>query len=402
MMAVRDMIDMAVSMLRPTRRDADRERDEDCIPMLEQAVTDFKALAYEVRASMLVLSGGPTFARAQDALNALATPYFRPEFTWGVDEIFLEASRANITSFYDTGHSGLVYVLQTKLLQAGASPTRDEITRLIMCKQRFMQQLDEMSAFGRLPFSFPLHGRQCQMFAPRELVRIPAVANHILSDRRPDFLGRLSFHVLSDAGANITWESPSQGGPSKSVYSISDNPFTSVEWPIQAMNNTDIFGRTVLHIAVRQDSINSVMTLSRVGANLHQLCLKGISLLHIAACHGHTTMVCYLIEKMNYHECIKQCHEAGEQCREREFRHLHLLDRVDDLWRTSFLDAARGSHFEVMKPLIGGVDLDVPPKDCFTARVNTEVAASPAPRLAVKGKLPSCWSAPATSRQCIQ
>ena len=77
---------MAVAMLRPHRRDAARERTEDCIPMLEQAVSDFKTLAYEVRTSMLALSGSETFARAQNALNALPTPYFYSEFTWGVDQ----------------------------------------------------------------------------------------------------------------------------------------------------------------------------------------------------------------------------------------------------------------------------------------------------------------------------
>lgn len=369
LMAIKDMIDMAVAMLRPHRRDAARERTEDCMPMLEQAVAEFKALAYEVRTSMLALSGGVLFAHAQDALNALATPYFRPEYTWGVDQTYLEATRANIASFYNISHFGLVYVLQTKLLQAGVLPTRDEIARLLLCKQHFMQELDELIARGHLPFSFPPHWRQCQMFARRELVRVPAVANHILNDRRPDFLGRFSFHILSDAGASITWESSSQGGPGKSVYFLSNDLGPSVAWPTQATNSVDILGRTALHIAVLQGIISSVMTLSRIGANMHRLCLNGLSLLHIAACHGHTTVVSHLVDKMRYHECKGQCHEL-------EMRYSHQLDELDGLLRTPFWYAARGSHFKVMALLTKGIRLEVPSKQFVIARVNTEHADS--------------------------
>ena len=374
LMVIKDMIDIAVDMLRPHQRDAAREHTEDCMPMLEQAVADFKALAYEVRTSMLALSGGVTFARAQDAVNALATPYFCLEFTWGVDQTSLEATRASIASFYNTNHFGLVYVLQTKLLQAGVQPTRDEVERLLLCKHHFMQELDNLIACGHLPFSFTPHWRQCQMFAPRELVRVPAVANHILNDRRPDFLGRFSFHILSDAGANITWESSSQGNPGKSVYFLSNDLGPCVEWPIQAMDSIDILGRTALHIAVRQGNISSVMALSRAGANMHRLCLNGLSLLHIAACHGHTTVVRHLVDKMHYAECGGQCHTSKEQCQECKVRYLHQLDELDGLWRTPFWYAARGSHFKVMTLFIKGVSLKISPKQFIPAWVNIEHA----------------------------
>lgn len=372
LMATKEMIDMAVAMLRPSRRDAAREHTEDCMPMLERAVNDFKALAYETRTSMLAWSGSMTLARAQDALNSLENPYFLPEFTWGVDQISLEATRANIASFYDASHFGLVYVLQTKLLQAGVLPTRDEVTRLLLCKQHFMQELNELIDRGHLPFSFPSHWRQCQMFAPRELIGVPAVANHVLHDRRPDYLGRLSFHILSDAGARITWESSSHGGPGYSLNMLSHELGPPVEWPIKAINTTDVLGRTALHIAVRQGSISSVMHLSRGGANIHQLCLNGLSLLHIAACHGHTTVVRHLIDKMYYHECGGKFHKTGEQCQECEVRYSHQLDELDDLWRTPFWYAARGSHFEVMALLTEGVSLKISAKQFITVWVNTE------------------------------
>ncbi|KAH6614334.1 hypothetical protein C7974DRAFT_444359 [Boeremia exigua] len=377
LMAVKDMIDMAVTMLRPHQRDATREHTENSMPILERAVADFKAYAFSVRISMLARGGGAAFARAQDAINVLATPYFRPDFTWGVDQISLETTRADITSFYNTGYHELVYVLQTRLLQAGVPPTTDEVTRLLLCSHYFMQELDQLIALGHLS-SIPstVNWRQCQMFAPRELVCVPAVAHDILNDRRPDFLGRLNFHILSDAGFHLTWEDASKGASATSVYFHSDNLSHSAQWPIQATDRMDILGRTALHIAVRQGTISSVIKLSRAGANMHQRCLNGLSLLHIAACHGHETVVRYLIYQMDYHECEQQCYTLAGQCQEQNLRYLHRLDDLDGLRRTPFWHAACGSHFEVMTLLTKSIRLKVSPKQFVTVKVNTEHADS--------------------------
>lgn len=102
-----------------------------------------------------MLNRGETFVRAQDVINALATPYFLPEFTWGIDSYALDHTRASITQFFNEGDYSLVYVLQVKLLQVGVPPTLDEVTRLLQCKQRFMQQLDDVIASGNVPFALP-------------------------------------------------------------------------------------------------------------------------------------------------------------------------------------------------------------------------------------------------------
>ncbi|KAF9693675.1 hypothetical protein EKO04_008131 [Ascochyta lentis] len=159
LMAMKDMIDMAVSMLRPHRRNAAREHTEDHMPTLEEAIITFKDLACKVRSNMLALSGSVAFANAQDALNALVAPYFRPELTWGVDQGSLEATRTTITSFYDSGHLGLVYVLQAKLLQAGVPPNQDEIARLLLYNEvQYLYQLDELDGLGRTPFWYAARG----------------------------------------------------------------------------------------------------------------------------------------------------------------------------------------------------------------------------------------------------
>jgi hypothetical protein len=367
-MAIKDMIEMAVVTLRPHQRHPAREQIEDHVPALQQAVQHFKALAYQVRKSML--SGGETFVRAQDVINALATPYFLPEFTWGVDSYALDHTRTIITQFFDEGHYSLVYVLQVKLLQVGVPPTSDEVTRLLQCKQHFMHQLDDVIASGNLPFALPPAWSGCQMFAPRDLVRLPAVAMHILNEGRPDILGRHSFHILSDAGASITWER------SGNCVRFLAKDLGATTWPIEALDSHDLLGRTALHIAVRQGSISSVKALARSGADLHRTCLYGLSLLHIAACHGHANIVHHLIDKMHYHECVAECYTPTDTCQEIKTRYFPNIDPLDGLRRSPLWYAARGSHFEVMSTLVKRVSIRVTSEQRTVIRADPELPDS--------------------------
>lgn len=242
-------------------------------------------------------------------------------------------------------------MLQVNLLQVGVLPTRGEVERLLRCKQHYTQELSGLMARGNLPFTFPHSWSGCQMFAPQELVRLPAVAMHILNDRRSDILGRFSFHILSDAGVSITWKRFDQASSGSSLRFIARD-IGAMMWPREALNNHDILGRTALHTAARQGSVNSVKELSRSGADLRRLCLNGLSLLHIAACHGHTVIVHQLIDKMRYHMCTAECYTpTSEECQENKTRCLPRLDELDDLLRTPFWYAARGSHFGVMSVL---------------------------------------------------
>jgi hypothetical protein len=380
-MAIKDMIEMAVVMLRPYQRHPTRELTEDSVPALWQVVQHFKALAYQVRKSMLSAGGGEPFVRAQDAINALATPYFLPEFTWGIDSFSLEDTRASLTQFFNEGHYSLVYVMQVKLLQVGVPPTSDEVTCLLQCKQHFMQQLDDVMTSGNLTFALPSQWSGCQMFAPRELVRLPVMAMHILNEGRPDILGRHSFHILSDAGVSITWER--SGNYVRFLAKDGAEDIGATVWPIEALDSQDILGRTALHIAVRQGSINSVNALSGSGADMRRPCLIGLSLLHIAACHGHANIVHHLIDKMHYHECVADCYTSTDTCQEIKTRYFLSIDELDELGRSPLWYAARASHFEVMTILVTRVDIRVAPGQ------RTVIVANP--------ELPDSYGQPAAS-----
>ncbi|KAL1596764.1 Ankyrin repeat and death domain-containing protein 1A [Nothophoma quercina] len=352
-MALRDLVDLGVTILKAPRRDLTLESTEDDIPVFEKTINDIKRLDIKVREEMLAFSGSPTLARAQDALDALASPNFSSRFTWGVDQVSLDEIQMKVTWFHQRGHVGFAYVLRTRLLQLGITHSEKEIEDFLLWRQQFKEEMDTLTWGGHSSFSLPIHWRDCQVFAPREVVRILLVAKQILADRRPDFLRRFNYHILSDAGFELNWERPDPVGFCRYVHLEIDKS-ASVHWPSQAIDNTDILGRTALHIAVRQASLASVITLSQLGANLHQVCLNGLSMLHIAASHGHTCVLNFLVDQM--------------EPRIGQIQYTHHIDQEDELGRTAFWHAARGSHFEVMDFLANGVNL----KHFITTRVNID------------------------------
>ena len=327
-MAIKDMNRIAVDMMQPLRRDPFLEHEEESMPILQNTIADFKAVARTVKARMLSIGNSMEFSHAQGALNDIAEPYFQEDLTWGLDQSSLKETKDTIARYHEQGHTGLAYVLQIKLLRWGVELTRDELSKLLVCKQLFAEATEHLIRQGHL--AFPPHFQGCQMFTPKELVLIPALANQILQDKRLDYLGRSSFHILVDAGVAIEWVEPSPDGLMRSIR-FSSEYGRSTELPLAAVNKTDIFGRTALHLAVRHCSIFNVMRLAGLGANMHCMCLNSLSLLHIAACHGHDSMVLHLLE-------------YGQQ-------YTPVLDQLDGLKRTPFWYAARGAHFEVMKVL---------------------------------------------------
>lgn len=334
---------MAVVMLQPHQRDAAREHLEENIPVLEQAIEELKSLARKAKTRMLAISGAPVFVRAQDALNSLASPYFCSELTWGMDPASLTEARADIHWFQKQGHASIAYVLWIKLLQQGVTLTHDEIEKLLLCRQQFTQDME--SGFYQTQSSclVPATWKGCQMFMPKELCRIRTVAKQLLRDKRPDLLGRMSFHILADAGASIKWEVSHSADSCPSIHFETDD-LSSIDWPIQAVDSADILGRTALHIAVRQGSMWSMLKLIGKGvhSDIHRLCLSNLSILHIAACHGHRNIVNHLIDM--------------KVSRPSDYQYMHELDQLDSQKRTPFWYAARSSHIDVMNCLIEASD----------------------------------------------
>lgn len=335
-MAIEELIEITVDMIKPPRRNRHREHTEDSIPELEHAVDELKSLACATKTRMLSLAVSYTLCEAQEALNSLTAPYFHQSHAWGIDEASLSDVQASVASFRRLGHFGLAYVLHIKMLHNDVALTSDEEENLHFCKKRFAEQLQIL--FNRNYLPIPSRFTGCQLFTPRILVRVPSFAKEILRDDRPDFLGRSRFHILADASISSR--------PLESLNTIHANsPSLSAifgRWSPHTVNTTDVLGRTAVHLAVRHCLVSSVMRLGVVGADLHQTCLNGLSLFHIAACHGHTSMIQHLVNNQLYQ---------------------HEIDRRDQIYRTPFWYAARGSHFDVMDALASGL---------LAAQVNTE------------------------------
>jgi hypothetical protein len=328
-MALQETIEIAVDMFQPPRRNPEREQTEEKIPVLQAAIHEFKTLLHAVKARMLSVGDGKTFCHAQEALSSLATPSFHQSLTWGIDEVSIGEVRASVASFHELGHPGLAYVMYIKLLQNGGILTQDDERRLMACKDLFAEDLKSLFREGHLDNTS--HLLECQLFTPRKLVRRVIFAQAILRDDRPDYLGRSSSHILADADIPVRWSSSCAEQPWKALRFECPSLFlVSNRQNPQNINRADILHRTALHIAVRQRHISSVMTLSMVGADMHRTCLHGLTLLHIAACHGHTDMLQRLVENPHYH---------------------HTLAWLDDLYRTPYWYAARGSHLDLIDHL---------------------------------------------------
>ena len=332
-MALQETIEIAVDTYQPPRRNPEREQTEEKIPVLQGVIDEFKTLSRAVKAEMLSVGNGKTFCHAQEALSSLATPSFHQSLTWGIDESSIREVRASIVNFHELGHSGLAYVMYIKLLQNGGILTQDDERRLMDCKHLFAKDLESLFREGYLDNTS--HLLECQLFTPRKLVRRVMFAQAILRDDRPDYLGRSNFHILADAGIPVRWSSTCAEQPWKALrFECPSLSLVSNRQNPQNINKADILHRTALHIAVRQQHISSVMTLSMVGADMDRTCLHGLTLLHIAACHGHTDMLQRLVENPHYH---------------------HTLDWLDDLCRTPFWYAARGSHLDLINHLTSAI-----------------------------------------------
>lgn len=340
-MVIAELIAIAIDIVRPPQRNSAREDREDDLPELRHNIGLFKDLSRVARARMLHLGISTTLCRAQEALLYLRRPFFQSQLSWGSEEPSLDEMRANVLDFHNKGHYGLAYILQIKMLQAGVDMMQQEEEDLLACRRHFTDDLRLLYSQANLPA--PTHLRECLVFMPRILIRLPTFAKEILRDDRPDWLGRQSFQALSDAGLSIKWTSAHVTQSWRDVhFECDDLSLVSKTWFLQAINSADTLGRTALHVAVRHGLICSAMTLVAAGADMHVTCLNGLNLLHIAACQGNTEMIRHLIDNDAYR---------------------FELDRMDRAYRTPFWYAARGSHMNALnaltaRPLRGQVNVE--------------------------------------------
>lgn len=336
MMAVKEMTDMAVIMSRPSRRDVMRKQIEERIPVLQLAINEFKSSARVIRERMLSVSGGILFARAQDALSISTVPCILSRYAWGVDQMSLDETRAIIRYFWGLGYHSIAYVLLTVLSQINLALTQEDVAYLIWCKHGFVKEVEDCGPHNLVTQLLP-RWKDCQLFSPKAITCVPKIAKLILEDDRPDILGRMNFHILADAGNSILWKGLDRNRSHQVARFEIEGIGTSAKCSVETINCADILGRSALHIAVSQGDIGTVNTLMQHGADMHQLCLNNLSLLHIAACQGHFHLVRHLASSNSRYED--------------QVQYLYDIDQLDGQNRTPLWYAARGSHMKIVRYL---------------------------------------------------
>ena len=273
-------------------------------------VDELQNLAFLIKSQALHTDASAEMFRVQ---NALATYQFHQGLMWSFEHLPVRECRAAIRRYCELGYTSISHILQIRLLQVGIGFDDSEMQAAYNCWQT---SADQTARYLRdTPLDIPVRFRSCQLFTPRELVRVSAFARTIIGDERTDYLGRSSFHILFDAGV-------------------------PVEWPLYRINQPDLLGRTAVHQGLcRRDEITVSKLLSQ-GANLNLLCLGSSSVLHIAAIRGHANMVKCLIDRVP-----------------------HLVNEPDVNGRTPFWHAANNSHLSVMKFLGLMADVDITRED---------------------------------------
>lgn len=364
-MAIEETIELAVDMLRPSLRDSHREQKEDSIPVLESAIAELKHIARAVMSRADAIGHGPVYHRALTTLRDIENPLFDKRFTWGADSISLNDISDTIAWFSqpECGGTSLSYILQIKAMQHDQSCGQNERSKMPAFRKQFAFDVENLMCQGHIDVPITLAERQ--MFTPKVLLQRTAFAKQVLRDPRSDYLGRCGFQILCDAGVPHRWHAiyrePSQRSSDHSSSGTTRKPATAfrfevymssgeqgfIENPSQNINHTDRLGRTVLRCAARQGGVADITTLLVIGADTHLGCLNEFSLPHIAACHGHTTLMYRLLTERWYS---------------------HELDRLDGLYRTPFWYAARSGHMNMMAMLTPDDDteyLDVADIDPF-------------------------------------
>ena len=357
LMAIEELVELAVDMVKPSLRDPHREQKEDSIPLLESAVAELKHIAGVVITRADAIGRGPVYHRALTALRAIENPLFTKKFTWGADQVSLNDISDTIAWFSQPEHgsTSLSYILQIKAMQLDQSCAPDERCRMPAFRKQFALDIENLVRQGHIAVASTIAQRQ--MFTPKILLQRTALVKQVLRDPRPDYLDRCGLQILCDARVTHQWHAiyatSSQGSSDFSlpetigkraiafrfeVY-MSSGQQVFIENPSRNINHTDRLGRTILHCAIREGGVADITTLLAIGADPHLECLNGFSLLHIAACHGHTTLMYRL-----------------------------LTERLDGLYRTPFWYAARSGHMDMIVMLTPDGDseyLDIADFDPF-------------------------------------
>jgi hypothetical protein len=267
-----------------------------------------------------------------------------------------EGQEDKMSVYEGDGHHGIAYIFQMQRLRHKTDPTNQNVKDMIDIRDRFIdsidcvlgrQQIEGLTVDG-LTFDID----ETQLFVPRDLFQIPAIAKAIEQDGRRDCLWRPPSYMLHDNKVSATFRVNSHednldilrrskihiavGFGADKQHSPDLTLLPNFKWTfphalgLDALHVAAIHGNTHTFHAAAASGVNTVLsTMSFRSSYSKRTCM------HWAACFGHLELVEYLINLHRHHH-----------------NHLDIIMVLRDQWADTPLHlAARNGHTNVVKAL---------------------------------------------------
>jgi ankyrin repeat protein len=263
-----------------------------------------------------------------------------------------------ILQYTTKAHYGIAYILQMQRLQYHTSPSDHDIRDLLYTRNKLIASLTDVFERQHLQEDVWIDLHETQLFIPRDLFQIPALAKAVTLDGRRDCLWRPVGHTLFDNQVNA--ESISGAGTDgrdvlgRSRLHIActlaeDDQHVSklTELSESTWPGTEMLGFNALHMAAIHGNTYIFRIAWESGfhlahyRNMYPSAHSGRTYLQWAACLGHVELVEYL---------LKIYQEANFN------RLMHFLDYRDRKGDTALHLAARNGHTKVVKAILPHVD----------------------------------------------
>jgi ankyrin repeat protein len=178
-----------------------------------------------------------------------------------------EDQEHKISHWEGNAHHGIAYILQIRRLQNKSSPTDYDVQAMINTRNNIIDSIAgviERQRMGKQILLIDL--MDTQLFVPKDLFQIPAVAKAIEQDGRRDCLRRPVGHMLHDNKVSAKFR----------LYSHEDG--------------YDYLGRSRCHIAcaLGADEQHLPCLLETLGSDWSDSEVLGLNAFHIAAINGNT------------------------------------------------------------------------------------------------------------------
>jgi hypothetical protein len=263
-----------------------------------------------------------------------------------------------ISQYITEAHYGIAFVLQIQQLQHHANRSDHDIHRLIHSRNKLIASLGDVIERQGLQEDIWIDLTETQLFIPRELLHIPALARAVKEDGRRDCLWRPVGHMFYDneADAEFKFSAYADGrdvlGRSRLHLACTlaeDEQYAPdlAEIPKAAWPSAEMFGFNALHIAAMYGNTYIFRIVSASGYNLasvhdmHTSPHSGRTYLQWAARFGHLELVQYLL---GVHQEVESTHM------------MHFLNYRDQKGDTGLHLAARNGHTKVVEAILPHVN----------------------------------------------